>query len=112
MIRYYRVQAGLKQKELALKIGVSETTISKWENGQALPSLENLRKLEDLFHVSLRHAYPVCSKGASLKNVMTTAQLMRALQDVKAELDSVKHRKQQLEMLLANSPYRPCNNSI
>ena len=101
MILYYRVQAGLKQKELALKIDVSETTISKWENGQALPSLENLLKLEALFHVSLRHAYPVCTKGASLKKVKTTAQLVRALHDIKTELDSVKRYKQQLEMLLA-----------
>ena len=94
----------MTQKELARKLRVSETTVSKWINDLALPSLENLRKIEAELHVSLRQAYPVCKKGASLKNGKTKAQLACALQEVKAELDSVKRHKQLLEARLAREP--------
>ena len=41
------------QEELADRIGVSFQAISTWERDQFLPSMENLQKLADLFHVPM-----------------------------------------------------------
>ncbi|NCB50197.1 MAG: helix-turn-helix domain-containing protein [Alphaproteobacteria bacterium] len=40
-----RLKAGITQMELARKIGVSLTTLCKWENGVGKPSKENAEKL-------------------------------------------------------------------
>lgn len=37
-LRIARIENGLSQKELALKIGVSQQTIAKWEKGITTPS--------------------------------------------------------------------------
>ena len=38
----------LTQGELAEKLGVALNTVSRWENGKAVPGLKNQRKLRDL----------------------------------------------------------------
>lgn len=53
-IREARLQAGLKQKELAQKIGVSESRISQYEKGSQNPRIGTLMKLADALGVSLK----------------------------------------------------------
>lgn len=48
-----RSRAGLSQSELAAKVGVTNRAVSKWETGVSKPSMETLRKLAALFHVSI-----------------------------------------------------------
>lgn len=48
-----RSRAGLSQSELASQIGVTNKAVSKWEVGKAKPSVEVIRKLAVLFHVSV-----------------------------------------------------------
>ena len=48
-----RKNAGLSQTELARQLDVSNKAVSKWENGRAKPSIETLRKLADLFSISV-----------------------------------------------------------
>lgn len=43
-----RVNARLKQSELADKLGVTAVTVSNWENGKSQPSLNQLRTLSQL----------------------------------------------------------------
>lgn len=43
-----RVNAKLTQKELADKLGVSNSTIVNWENGRTEPSLTQLKKISEL----------------------------------------------------------------
>ncbi len=52
-IRIYRKILGLTQEELAYKIGVSGQAISKWESGDCLPDVPNLRELSRIFDISL-----------------------------------------------------------
>lgn len=44
--------SGMSQEEMADDLGVSRQTISKWENGSAMPELEKVIQLSRLFHVS------------------------------------------------------------
>lgn len=48
-----RRNAGLTQTALASKLGVTNKAVSKWENGKSKPSTETLRKLAELFGVSV-----------------------------------------------------------
>ena len=48
-----RKQHKLTQMELANKLGVSRQAISKWEQGTAFPSTENLIQLGKLYGVSI-----------------------------------------------------------
>ena len=48
-----RTARGLSQEGLAERLGVSRQSVSKWETGAAVPDLERLMKLCDLFGVSL-----------------------------------------------------------
>lgn len=42
-----RKKAGLSQEKLAEKVGISEQTISKWENGHTLPDIESLMRIAE-----------------------------------------------------------------
>ncbi|MFA7637539.1 MAG: BadF/BadG/BcrA/BcrD ATPase family protein [Monoglobales bacterium] len=51
-IKKYRFLLGITQDELAQKLFVTPQAVSKWETGLALPDVENLIKLADVFSVS------------------------------------------------------------
>lgn len=51
IIRELRKKKGVQQKDLALEIGVSNPTVSDWENGKKDPSGERLKKLAIYFDV-------------------------------------------------------------
>lgn len=48
-----RKQKGLTQEELAEKLYVSRTAISKWESGRGYPNIESLRAISKFFSVTL-----------------------------------------------------------
>lgn len=48
-----RKAQGMRQEDLAQKIGVSRQAVSKWENGTALPSAENLAAISTVFGVPM-----------------------------------------------------------
>lgn len=47
-----RSAKGFTQKELATRLGVSDKTVSKWENGISEPDLTMLIKLAELYNIS------------------------------------------------------------
>ncbi|WP_415616254.1 helix-turn-helix domain-containing protein [Liquorilactobacillus hordei] len=48
-----RKQSNLTQEELAKKLHVTRQTVSTWETGKNMPSLETLHALSQLFNISL-----------------------------------------------------------
>ena len=44
---------GLTQEELAEKLFVSRTAISKWESGRGYPSIDSLKELARYFSVTI-----------------------------------------------------------
>ena len=48
-----RKREGMTQEELAGKLYVSRTAISKWESGRGYPNIESLKAISRLFSVSL-----------------------------------------------------------
>lgn len=52
-IRVLRTSSQLSQESIAALVGVSRQSVSKWEKGLAIPSAENLKRLSDIFSISV-----------------------------------------------------------
>lgn len=44
-----RINAGLDQSDVARELNVNITTVSSWETGKTQPSLENFKRLCELY---------------------------------------------------------------
>lgn len=52
-IQKYRKKLGMSQEELGQKLLVSRQTISQWEKGQTVPTIDNLMRLREILGVSV-----------------------------------------------------------
>lgn len=52
-LKELRKQSNMTQEQLGEKIGVTNKTISKWENGNYMPPIEQLKTLSDIYQVSI-----------------------------------------------------------
>ena len=50
---YLRKSRGFTQLEVAEKLNYSDKSVSKWEHGETLPDIEVLKKISDLYGVSI-----------------------------------------------------------
>lgn len=48
-LRHQRQAAGMSQLQLAAKMKVAQSTVAYWESGDALPKVEQLRQLKEIF---------------------------------------------------------------
>ena len=48
-----RTSQGLSQKELSKVLNISNKAISKWETAEAMPSIDMLEKLSEIFNISI-----------------------------------------------------------
>lgn len=69
-LRLLRKQNGYSQEKLADKLGITRQTVSKWENGQAIPELTGLIALSVLYGVTIDRivkADDVCNAALNQK---------------------------------------------
>lgn len=52
-LKYLRKEANLTQEQLAEKLNVSRQAVTKWESGQSLPDIQNLKEMADMFGVTM-----------------------------------------------------------
>lgn len=52
-LQLLRTNMKLSQEELANKLDISRQSITKWENGQSFPDIQNLIQLSEIFKVSI-----------------------------------------------------------
>lgn len=52
-LRKARILAELKQAEAANALGVSEVTLSNWENGTTFPTIDKVIKMSKLYNLPL-----------------------------------------------------------
>ena len=52
-IKSLRKEKNMTQNELALKLGVTDKAISKWENGRGLPDLSLIKDVSDILGVTV-----------------------------------------------------------
>lgn len=63
-----RKKSGLSQAELADKLGVTSQAVSKWECGSALPDIDLLLELSNLYHVTINELLEDVNLIAKLAN--------------------------------------------
>lgn len=52
-LKYLRKRERITQEQLAEKLNVSRQAVTKWESGQSLPDIENLKEIAYIFSVSI-----------------------------------------------------------
>lgn len=52
-IKFYRKKNQLTQDDIAEACNVTRQAVSKWENGESLPTVDNLYALSRLLHTSV-----------------------------------------------------------
>ena len=52
-LKELREEKGMKQDELAEKVGVTQGAISQWESGAVKPSFDNIKKLAAALEVTI-----------------------------------------------------------
>jgi len=67
-----RKEQGLTQEALGEKIGVTNKTISRWENGNYLPPVEMLQELSKLYAVSINEL--LCGERIPAENYQSKAE--------------------------------------
>lgn len=71
-LKWLRQMNHLTQEQLALKVGVSRESITKWENGKIEPTIESIVKLAKVFEVSVDELLGIkSSKELSLLDLLS-----------------------------------------
>lgn len=73
-IKKYRKEAGLSQEDLASKIYVSRTLITKYESGSAFPTQENLEKIAIALNVKVEDLLSDKEKNGIVEKSFKTNQ--------------------------------------
>ena len=84
-LRAFRKQKEFSQEYLAEKMNVSRQTISKWENGTAMPDLKKLTDLASLFDVSMDELL-----GTSVPDYKTSESDNAELENLNQAFDEYK----------------------
>lgn len=75
----YRKMSGLTQAELADKLNFSDKSVSKWERGDAIPDLEVLLKLCNIFEITLNDIVSATPQKAIKKRLPKQRHLLISL---------------------------------
>ena len=63
-LKSFRKRDSLRQQDVSEKLGLNSIDrISRWEKGLSIPSIINLAKLANLYHVSPQELYPELFKN-------------------------------------------------
>ncbi len=100
-IKTLRKQVGLTQTELAEKLGVTEQTVSKWENDKCYPDVSLLPLLANIFN---------CSVDAVLG--IDNDTYGTGLHKVLEKYDNCKNVNEEIELLLGALTKYPNNNEL
>ena len=46
-----RINLNLKQEDAAKKLGITQDTLSNWENGKTFPNVPQIKRIEELYGI-------------------------------------------------------------
>lgn len=103
-IKELRKSKKMSQSELGKFIGVSQTTVTAWENGRAEPSSSYVAKLATFFNVSTDYLLGRNPKENDLKTADKNVQLIAAhiddgttpeeMNDILTYIDFIKSKRE------------------
>ncbi|MDD5832151.1 MAG: helix-turn-helix domain-containing protein [Clostridiales bacterium] len=74
IVKELREKNGLTQLQLSEKLGVSDKTVSKWENGKGYPDITLLEPIAEAFRVSVTELIA----GTAVYNANVSANMLRS----------------------------------
>lgn len=77
-IRQLRKDNALTQTQLASRLGIDRTTLTKYETGERKPDVATLYKLADFFHVSLEYLTGRTSLPDSVQTTVALEELLHS----------------------------------
>jgi transcriptional regulator with XRE-family HTH domain len=83
LLRNYRDDAGLKQSEVAARVGATQAAVSNWERGKSWPDPEQMQMLARIFDVSYKHllVQQIGLASAVEEAILSDATMTRKEQD-------------------------------
>jgi len=95
-LKYLRKQQNWTQEELAQRLNISRSQITKWENGDQIPDLVSLEKLSTLYGVSIDY---LIGKQLLKKDILREVNRMYQTNNINdSMLDIINYLKQNPEM--------------
>lgn len=73
-LKELRKKKGLTQEELASELNVSRQAVTKWETGEGVPDIENLKNIGIFFHVSVD--YLIDNKTEQIVNLKNKFEII------------------------------------
>jgi len=95
-LQLLRKQNGYSQEQLADKLGIARQTISKWENGQAIPELNGLILLSELYGVTIDRLVKdddVCNRSLCVDANMDMEKMIHFLLQAKKNTYAAKDNR-------------------
>ncbi len=89
-LRDLRRENNLTGEQLGKIIGVKQTTISRWEAGQVIPTQSNLKKLAAYFHVSSDYLLGLTDEREPYKKPLKFEEALKILENTKRNDDIIK----------------------
>ena len=69
-LTFLRKKAGYTQLEFGEKFSYSDKTVSKWENGSVLPSVDVIKQIADFYGVSVDYILSEHNKEQEFKSII------------------------------------------
>ena len=93
-----RTKSGKTQKDLAEYLSISPQSVSKWEKGEALPSMEYLPKIAKFFGCTPNDFFGIEENQEKKEGACKTDNsAMRALKAVQENMNYIAKKKLELE---------------
>ena len=89
-LKKIRTDRGITQKELAEKINVSPSLISKWENGTVVPADEYITSMSEVFDIDAH----------IIEDIFINGRLTKAEDRIKRMEDSIEYDLEDLKLTL------------
>lgn len=98
-LRELRKAKDIKQEVLAENLNVSRQTVSKWENGTAMPDLKKLTALAEYFGVTMDELLGLTSPGSEGENISDYAkEYINELISLENEANTRKNKRTKYKM--------------
>ena len=75
-LKALRIRKGLSMEALANILGIGKTTVSAWESGKSVPSVEKLREITKFYNISTDWIF---------ENELQEKELLRAWRELSPE---------------------------
>lgn len=108
-IRFFRIKNRFSGRELAKRTGVSAVSISAYETGRRVPSLDVIFRLADVFDVSVS---ALLVEPSTTKSEISLAEAIQAIIDHNAQIPAMRALTESLAATIAQYKVREGRREI